>query len=149
LAIAQREFCQHLPLIVAWSEAAGTSPSKLLGDGSIPADPSDLECAMADPVLGHPWSMQLIHFMSGSSPGIDVVKEKCVDDKGTITFETNTPTEQSPYRSRTGIACLNGVLVIVAESLGPERDFTLTDAQIKAPAEASAAMADQVVLLGR
>lgn len=104
---------------------------------------------MADPVLGHPWSIQLIHFMSGSSPGIDFVKETCVDDKGTMTFETNAPTEQSAYRSRSGTACLDGVLVMVSESLGSERDFTLTDAQIKAPAEASVAMADQVLLLGR
>jgi hypothetical protein len=39
--------------------------------------------------------------------------------------------------------------VVVGEILGPERDFTLTDAQIKVPAEASVAMADQVLLLGR
>jgi len=147
LAASQRAFCQQLPLIVAWSEAAGTTATELSFTYSSPGDPISIGCLLSNATLSDPMSTQWIYFIFGSTPGSDFTRQRCVDDKGTMTFETNAPTEQSAYHSRSGIACLDGVLVIANEAVQFDANFTLTDAQMKAPAEASVAMADKARLL--
>jgi len=83
-----------------------------------------------------------ITFTFGNAASVVVPREKCVDDNGTMTFETIRPTDPSEAERR-GIACLDDALVMVEEAIEPTGDFTLTDAQIKAYAEASVAMAEQ------
>ncbi len=82
-------------------------------------------------------------FTFADSAGVDVANEKCVDNAGTMTFETNTPAKASGRSTRTDIACLDGAVVTLEEALASETDFALTDAQIRVPAEASVAMANQ------
>jgi len=84
-----------------------------------------------------------IVFTFPDSTGTDLANDKCVDDVGTMTFETHATAETSSARTRTGIACFDGAVVTVEEMLPSDTDFALTDAQLKVPAEASVAMAEQ------
>jgi len=84
-----------------------------------------------------------INFTFPDPTGGGLVSEKCVDNKGTLTFQTSATAETSGARTRTGIACLDGAVVAVEETLTPATDFALSDAQLEAPTEASVAMAEQ------
>ena len=143
LSSRRADFCEQLPLVVAWLEAQGiTDPSWGISYSEPDMAPM-FGCLVYDEPPAGLQGALTINFTFPDSTGGDVAKGNCVDDNGTMTFETSASAELPDARKRTGIACLDGAVIKVDETLPSDTAVALTDAQLKVPAEASVAMAGQ------
>jgi len=143
LSSRRANFCENLPLMVAWSEAQGITEPRWGITYSEPDMAPMFGCFVGDNVPAASQSFLSISFTFAESTGAGLANDKCADDAGSMTFEANTPAKPTDAHTRTGIACLDGAVVKVEETLPSGTDFALTDAQLKVAAEASVAIAEQ------
>ena len=143
LSSRRATFCENLPLNVAWSAAQGMVDPSWGITYSQPGQAPMFGCFVTDNVPADGQRSLEISFTFADSTGAVLANEKCIDDAGTMTFETIMPAKSSDRGTRTGIACLDGAVVTVEENVAAEMGFALTDAQIQVSAEASVAMANQ------
>ena len=143
LSARRKDFCENLPLVIAWNEAQGITEPMGGITYSQPDKPPSFGCFVQDNAPRGSQSGLQISFTFADSTGAGLANEKCVDDKGTMAFEANTPAKPTDAHTRTGIACLDGAVIKVDETLPSDTAVSLTDAQLKVPAEASVAKANQ------